>query len=79
MSALRGAGGPGLRDGEVVVIAHKAVSKAEGRVRRLQDVEPGQRRVALAAEQDKDPRLVQVVLDESRQVLRASRGVIIIA
>jgi coenzyme F420-0:L-glutamate ligase/coenzyme F420-1:gamma-L-glutamate ligase len=76
--ALRSAGRPqGLDDGDVVVIAHKVVSKAEGRVRRLKDVRPGPEAIALAREQDKDPRLVQVVLEESRAVIRASRGVII--
>jgi coenzyme F420-0:L-glutamate ligase / coenzyme F420-1:gamma-L-glutamate ligase len=67
----------GLRGGDVLLIAHKVVSKAEGRLRRLPDVEPGQRAVALAAEHDKDPRTVQVVLDESEAVIRAQRGVLI--
>jgi coenzyme F420-0:L-glutamate ligase/coenzyme F420-1:gamma-L-glutamate ligase len=67
-----------LADGDVVVVAHKAVSKAEGRVRRLADVVPGERAVALAAEQGgKDPRHVQVVLDETRELLRTERGVLI--
>jgi coenzyme F420-0:L-glutamate ligase/coenzyme F420-1:gamma-L-glutamate ligase len=66
-----------LREGDVVVVAHKAVSKAEGRVRRLDDVTPGSRAVELAAVHDKDPRYVQVVLDETREVLRAERGVLI--
>jgi len=65
------------RDGDVVVVAHKAVSKAEGRVRALADVEPGERASALAAEHGKDPRHVQVVLDETRELLRAERGVLI--
>jgi coenzyme F420-0:L-glutamate ligase / coenzyme F420-1:gamma-L-glutamate ligase len=65
------------RDGDVVVVAHKAVSKAEGRVRRLDEVEPGERASALAATQGKDPRHVQVVLDETRELLRAERGVLI--
>jgi coenzyme F420-0:L-glutamate ligase/coenzyme F420-1:gamma-L-glutamate ligase len=60
-----------------VAVAHKVVSKAEGRLRRLAEVEPGERAAALAAEQDKDPRLVQVVLDESAELLRAERGVIV--
>jgi coenzyme F420-0:L-glutamate ligase/coenzyme F420-1:gamma-L-glutamate ligase len=68
---------PPLRDGDVVVVAHKAVSKAEGRVRRLSEVEPSPRATALAAEQGKDPRHVQVVLDETRELLRAERGVLI--
>lgn len=66
-----------LAPGDVVVSAHKAVSKAEGRVRALADVEPGERARALAAEHDKDPRHVQVILDESREVLRAQRGILI--
>jgi coenzyme F420-0:L-glutamate ligase/coenzyme F420-1:gamma-L-glutamate ligase len=66
-----------LRDGDVVVVAHKAVSKAEGRVRRLADVSPGTRAADLAAAQGKDPRHVQVVLDETRELLRAERGVLI--
>jgi len=71
---------PGLgafADGDVLVIAHKAVSKAEGRVRRLDEVSPGERAVAIAAEQGKDPRHVQVVLDETRELLRTERGVLI--
>ena len=69
--------GGGLRDGEVVAIAHKAVSKAEGAVVALADVQPGERAHELAAELGKDPRAVQVVLDESAEVLRAERGVLI--
>ncbi len=68
---------PPLRDGDVVVVAHKAISKAEGRVRRPSEVEPSPRAASLAAEQGKDPRHVQVVLDETRELLRAERGVLI--
>jgi coenzyme F420-0:L-glutamate ligase/coenzyme F420-1:gamma-L-glutamate ligase len=63
--------------GDALVVAHKVVSKAEGRLRALSEVRPGQRAVELAAEQGKDPRHVQVILDESRELLRASRGVLI--
>ena len=66
-----------LADGDVLVVAHKVVSKAEGRVRRLPEVEPGPRAVALGEEQDKDARLVQLVLEESQEVLRADHGVIV--
>ncbi|SRR5579884_3740426 len=66
-----------LGPGDVIVIAHKVVSKAEGRIRSLQDIEPGEKARTLAHELGKDPRLVQVVLDESREVLRAERGVLI--
>lgn len=62
---------------DVLVVAHKVVSKAEGNLRRISDVEPGERARALAAEHRKDPRLVQVVLDESAEVLRAVDGTLI--
>ncbi len=66
-----------LRDDDVLVVAHKIVSKAEGATRRLDDVEPGARAHSLAAEQGKDPRVVQVVLDESGAVLRSARDVLV--
>jgi coenzyme F420-0:L-glutamate ligase / coenzyme F420-1:gamma-L-glutamate ligase len=66
-----------LRAGDVVVVAHKVVSKAEGRVVRLADVVPGDRARRLAAELGKDPAQVEVVLRESEEVVRAERGVII--
>jgi coenzyme F420-0:L-glutamate ligase/coenzyme F420-1:gamma-L-glutamate ligase len=66
-----------LEPGAVLVIAHKALSKAEGRVRSLADVAPGERARELAREQGKDARHVQVILDESSEVLRAVRGVLI--
>jgi coenzyme F420-0:L-glutamate ligase/coenzyme F420-1:gamma-L-glutamate ligase len=66
-----------LTDGAVLVIAHKVVSKAEGRIRALSDVTPGERALGLARRLDKDPRLVEVILGESKQVLRAERGVLI--
>jgi coenzyme F420-0:L-glutamate ligase/coenzyme F420-1:gamma-L-glutamate ligase len=65
------------RSGDVLAIAHKVVSKAEGRVRSLAAVVPGERAIELATPGGRDPRLVQVVLDESREVLRASPGVIV--
>jgi coenzyme F420-0:L-glutamate ligase/coenzyme F420-1:gamma-L-glutamate ligase len=63
--------------GDVIVVAHKVVSKSEGRIRALDGVVPTPRALELAAELDKDPRHVQVVLDEAREILRASRGVLI--
>jgi coenzyme F420-0:L-glutamate ligase/coenzyme F420-1:gamma-L-glutamate ligase len=66
-----------LRDGDVLVVSQKVVSKAEGRLRRLAEVAPGEEAVALGRRLGKDPRLVQLVLDESREVLRAERGVLI--
>ena len=66
-----------LADGDVLVVAHKVVSKAEGRLRRLGEIEPGERARRLAAEHRKDPRLLQAVLDESAELLRAVDGVLI--
>jgi coenzyme F420-0:L-glutamate ligase/coenzyme F420-1:gamma-L-glutamate ligase len=62
---------------DVLVVAHKVVSKAEGRVRRLADISPGDRARALAAEHGKDARLMQAVLDECAELLRARAGVLI--
>jgi coenzyme F420-0:L-glutamate ligase/coenzyme F420-1:gamma-L-glutamate ligase len=66
-----------LHDGQIVVIAHKVISKAEGAVVDLADIEPGARAQELATEQDKDARAVQVVLDQSAEILRAANGVLI--
>jgi coenzyme F420-0:L-glutamate ligase/coenzyme F420-1:gamma-L-glutamate ligase len=66
-----------LQQNDVLVIAHKIVSKAEGRLRRLHDVNPGDDATRLAKDLNKDPRHVQVILDESAAVLRAERGVLI--
>jgi coenzyme F420-0:L-glutamate ligase/coenzyme F420-1:gamma-L-glutamate ligase len=67
-----------LADGDVVVVAQKAVSKAEGRVRALSDVAPSSQALELAEELDKDPALVQLILDESTAVIRAQRGALIV-
>jgi coenzyme F420-0:L-glutamate ligase / coenzyme F420-1:gamma-L-glutamate ligase len=62
---------------DVLVVAHKFISKAEGRTRRLSEVIPGGRARSLAHDLGKDPRHVQVVLDETREVRRAQHGVLI--
>ena len=66
-----------LRSGHVVAIAHKVVSKAEGAVVALDEVSASPRALELGRAQDKDPRAVQVVLDQSTHVLRAERGVLV--
>jgi coenzyme F420-0:L-glutamate ligase / coenzyme F420-1:gamma-L-glutamate ligase len=78
LAALIAAAAGDLRDGEIVVVAHKAVSKAQGRVRRLADIEPNLRARELAADLGKDPRHVQAILDESSELIRADRGVLIV-
>jgi coenzyme F420-0:L-glutamate ligase/coenzyme F420-1:gamma-L-glutamate ligase len=73
-----------LHDGQIVAIAHKAVSKSEGAVVDLRGVEPSSRALELAANVSadgrtpaKDPRAVQVVLDQSEEILRATNGILI--
>lgn len=75
IAAAMPAGAPDA--GDVLVVAHKLISKAEGRTRTLSEVTPGEQAVALAAKLGKDPRHVQIILDESREVRRAERGVLI--
>lgn len=67
-----------LLDDDVVVVSQKAVSKVEGRVRRLSSVIPGGEARRLAATLGKEPALVELILAESRRVLRAERGVLIV-
>jgi coenzyme F420-0:L-glutamate ligase/coenzyme F420-1:gamma-L-glutamate ligase len=67
-----------LTDEDFVVISHKVVSKAEGRVVDLADVEPGKRAVELAEQLGKDPRLVELILREGAEVVRAERDVLIV-
>ncbi len=67
-----------LEDGDVLVLAQKIVSKAEGRLVDLSEVIPTARAELLARETGKEPSLVQLVLDESRDVLRARPGLIIV-
>ena len=67
-----------LEDGDVVVLAQKIVSKAEGRTVRLADVQPSARAVEIAAEVHKDPRLVELILREAKQVMRTKPGVLIV-
>lgn len=64
--------------GDVLVVAQKVVSKAEGRYVDLNDIEPSPRASALAVEVDKDPRLVEVILSESTAVVRHGPGVLIV-
>jgi coenzyme F420-0:L-glutamate ligase/coenzyme F420-1:gamma-L-glutamate ligase len=72
------ASGVQIGDGDVLAIAQKAVSKVEGRLRELSEVAPSDEARGLGARLDKDPRLVQAILDESDAVLRAERGVLIV-
>jgi coenzyme F420-0:L-glutamate ligase/coenzyme F420-1:gamma-L-glutamate ligase len=66
-----------IADRDVIVIAQKIVSKAEGRVVRLNDVQPSRFAREWAEAHDKDARMIEVVLRESKRIVRMDRGVII--
>jgi coenzyme F420-0:L-glutamate ligase/coenzyme F420-1:gamma-L-glutamate ligase len=70
--------GAELRDGDVLVVAQKIISKAEGRMVCLDDVAPSPHAKDLAGEVDKDPRLVELILSESSDVLRKRPGVLVV-
>lgn len=69
--------GERVKSGDVVVVAQKIVSKSEGRLVRLADVTPGERALRMAAESGKDPRQLEVVLSETKSIVRWERGVLI--
>jgi coenzyme F420-0:L-glutamate ligase/coenzyme F420-1:gamma-L-glutamate ligase len=77
LTGLRAAGLT-LAPGDVLVIAQKIVSKAEGRLVRLADVTPSARALELAEITKKDPRFIEVVLSESKEVLRARFNTLIV-
>ena len=70
--------GRAFEPGDVLALAQKIVSKSEGRLRRLADVVPGPDAERMAAESGKDPRHLQVVLDETARIVRWQRGVLIV-
>jgi coenzyme F420-0:L-glutamate ligase / coenzyme F420-1:gamma-L-glutamate ligase len=67
----------GLLDGDIFVVAQKIVSKAEGRTVRLDSIEPSHLAREWAARNDKDDRMVEVILRESKRVVRMERGIMI--
>lgn len=67
-----------LGDGDIIVLAQKIVSKAEGRLVILDDIVPSQEALGVAQRVDKDPRLVQLILDESVEILRERSGALIV-
>jgi len=70
---------PGIFDGDVIVVTQKIVSKAEGRVVRLDSVTPSAEAERLAAATEKDPRLVELILQESAEIVRQRGPVLITA
>lgn len=67
-----------LEDNDILVLAQKIVSKSEGRMVNLANIQPSQRAIELAPEIDKDPRLIELILQESNEVLRVRKGVIVV-
>ena len=67
-----------IQDHDILVVAQKIISKAEGRVVNLDSMIPSKRALDLAEQTEKDPRLVELVLQESEEVLRTRTGVIIV-
>jgi coenzyme F420-0:L-glutamate ligase / coenzyme F420-1:gamma-L-glutamate ligase len=76
IEAARRQGTP-LAAGDLLVVAQKVVSKAEGRIVRLADVVPSAVAVTLARDLGRDPRLVELILRESRRIVRMDRGILI--
>ncbi len=75
--AALAAQGETLRDGDVLVVTSKIVSKSEGRLTALADVDPSPFALSWAAEHNKDPRHVEVVLRETKRIARMDRGALI--
>jgi len=72
------ANGLSLQDGDIVVLAQKIISKAEGRAVPLASVSPSDEAIDLAAQCHKDPRLVELILSESEKLMRVRPGVLIV-
>ena len=77
LAALSSAGYD-LQNGDILVIAQKIISKAEGRLVDLNDVTPGNRAIEVAELTQKDPRLVELILGESDEISRMRPGVLIV-
>ena len=65
-------------DGDILVIAQKIVSKSEGRFVNLKQIQPSKRSIELASKIEKDPRLVELILSESKKVIRFKKGLIVV-
>lgn len=67
-----------LLEGDIVVVAQKVISKAEGRLIDLKLVNPSEKSLQIAKQNDKDPRLIELILNESVDILRLARGILIV-
>jgi coenzyme F420-0:L-glutamate ligase / coenzyme F420-1:gamma-L-glutamate ligase len=66
-----------IQNGDILVVTHKIVSKAEGRIVDLPSVNPSTKAIRMAKEHDKDPRVMELILMESTRILRAKNGIVI--
>ncbi len=66
-----------IQNGDILVVTHKIISKVEGRIIDLAGVKPSAKAIRMATEHDKDPRLMELILEESTRILRAKNGIII--
>ena len=66
-----------IQNGDILAVTHKIVSKAEGRVVELDSIKPSTKAISMAKKHDKDPRIMELILKESSQILRARDGIII--
>jgi coenzyme F420-0:L-glutamate ligase / coenzyme F420-1:gamma-L-glutamate ligase len=66
-----------IQNGDILVVTHKIVSKAEGRVVELASIKPSTKAISMAKEHNKDSRIMELILKESSQILRAKDGIII--
>ncbi|MFB5622097.1 MAG: coenzyme F420-0:L-glutamate ligase, partial [Candidatus Nitrosomaritimum yanchengensis] len=67
-----------IKDGDVLVIAQKIISKQEGRIVELSDIEPSLLAQGISSQYQKDPRIVELILKESKKIVRMQNGVIIV-
>jgi len=67
-----------LGDGDVIVVAHKVVSKAEGRIVRLKDIKPSEKAEQIAKDTLRDPRLIELVLQETRSTVKTTPEILIV-
>lgn len=66
-----------IEDGDIIVVGHKIISKSEGRIIQLSKVKPSDRAIKVARKSSKDPRLVQLILNESKRIIKVSPGIIL--
>jgi len=70
--------GVDIEDGDIIVIAQKIISKAEGRIRRLKDVVPSEKAEEISRKTGKDPKFVELVLQETQRIIKATVGTLIV-